>query len=530
MKKYFLLSTVLSMLLFIPSISAQSIDMANNTKKIDLQNMLRNKTENKLNHYNEIKKLIFQLTHNCKSQINSNRTSAYGFRPIIAIIDDSTTYYYDYNDTGNLKSVLIRNFENNKWNNSTRLSYTYNQFGNKISSLEESWKDSIWVNLNRFTYVYDDSGREISMLDENWYDNNWENDFRFIRTYDEKGNSSSSLFQQWESDAWQNIEKYIYENRAHLLNIIHQIWQDNIWLNDYKSLFSWTDYADSSIFVQLSSSWKDNCWKDEGRNTWFQNFEQKKMVIVSELLTDTGWIYTKRQTQVSGTQNDSSLIEVWENNAWMNLERQTTKNTNNSTIQLSEKWVNNAWQNDSRTSGTYTMLGYKVSDISEEWRNNKWEYISKYTYRYDQYGNHIYSDYFLWQNNFWIEAKGGLYFDDRYGVNSLGFWGKVARVYYSEILSARDINGPITGFNLSQNYPNPFNPSTNIKYSIPKEGRVNLTVYNVLGQKIKELINETKPAGTYEIIFNTNSLSSGLYFYRLQAGELLETKKMLFEK
>jgi hypothetical protein len=87
-----------------------------------------------------------------------------------------------------------------------------------------------------------------------------------------------------------------------------------------------------------------------------------------------------------------------------------------------------------------------------------------------------------------------------------------------------------TSFSLSQNYPNPFNPTTTIKFSIPQSGLVNLAVYNILGEQVKTLINEERPAGNHSIQFNASNLSSGIYFYRLQAGSFVQTKKMLMIK
>ena len=83
---------------------------------------------------------------------------------------------------------------------------------------------------------------------------------------------------------------------------------------------------------------------------------------------------------------------------------------------------------------------------------------------------------------------------------------------------------------LSQNYPNPFNPSTNIRFQIPKLSFVNLKVYDVLGREVESLINEEKSAGSYEVEFNSNNLTSGIYFYKIQAGEFSQTKKMILLK
>ena len=81
-------------------------------------------------------------------------------------------------------------------------------------------------------------------------------------------------------------------------------------------------------------------------------------------------------------------------------------------------------------------------------------------------------------------------------------------------------------FNLAQNYPNPFNPSTSIKFELPEASFVNLTIYNLLGAEVETLVNEKLEPGTYTKNFNAINLTSGIYFYRLTAGNMVVTKKM----
>lgn len=81
-------------------------------------------------------------------------------------------------------------------------------------------------------------------------------------------------------------------------------------------------------------------------------------------------------------------------------------------------------------------------------------------------------------------------------------------------------------FNLAQNYPNPFNPSTTINFSIPNSELVNITVYNVLGQVVAELVNEVLSAGQHTVNFNAGSLASGIYLLQMKAGDFVESKKM----
>jgi len=90
-------------------------------------------------------------------------------------------------------------------------------------------------------------------------------------------------------------------------------------------------------------------------------------------------------------------------------------------------------------------------------------------------------------------------------------------------------------FSLIQNYPNPFNPETDISYALPSDCKVNLTIYNLLGQKVKTLVNEPQTAGYKTTHWNGrdeqgNLVSSGIYFYKLNAGEYTDTKKMVMTK
>jgi photosystem II stability/assembly factor-like uncharacterized protein len=99
---------------------------------------------------------------------------------------------------------------------------------------------------------------------------------------------------------------------------------------------------------------------------------------------------------------------------------------------------------------------------------------------------------------------------------------------YSQEVEA-EVSAPLA-FSLEQNYPNPFNPSTKIRYTVPQGSQIQIKVFDVLGSELATLVNEYKQAGRYELDYNAVSLPSGVYFYQLRAGSIVETRKMILLK
>src|SRR5205823_3468743 len=92
-----------------------------------------------------------------------------------------------------------------------------------------------------------------------------------------------------------------------------------------------------------------------------------------------------------------------------------------------------------------------------------------------------------------------------------------------------DRNLPLV-YSLKQNYPNPFNPSTQISYDIPKDGNIKITVFDVLGQEVSILVNKFQKAGMYLVTFDGSNINSGVYFYKIETTDFIETKKMVLMK
>ena len=127
-----------------------------------------------------------------------------------------------------------------------------------------------------------------------------------------------------------------------------------------------------------------------------------------------------------------------------------------------------------------------------------------------------------------VDSYGNVYVTG--GSDNLGNTDFVT-IKYSSTIGIEPISTEIPGrFLLEQNYPNPFNPATKIKFNLPENGYVNLTIFDNSGRLIKNVVNENLSPGIYEVDFNASGLASGTYFYRLTANNFTETKKMILIK
>jgi len=169
--------------------------------------------------------------------------------------------------------------------------------------------------------------------------------------------------------------------------------------------------------------------------------------------------------------------------------------------------------------GTGTILGIAGS-------GGNWWYVR---------GNSIYrssNDGTSWSNDY--TAPAGTYNHISISRSGGSMWAVRTNGGISTSLGLTGIspgyNAMPLDFVLLQNYPNPFNPATSIEFVLPKSGHVKLAVFDVLGKEVKTLVNEFRDAGTYKVDFNASNLASGVYFYRIEAANFTEARKMVLVK
>ena len=164
-------------------------------------------------------------------------------------------------------------------------------------------------------------------------------------------------------------------------------------------------------------------------------------------------------------------------------------------------------------------------DINIDGTGTNWEYSNGWAYRV----NYTAADSSIFNSHNWIfSGVDALDGESSNATASTPFPAGTFKFVRTD--AAEEIQEMPLSVQLHQNYPNPFNPSTTINYDLDHQGHVNLTVYNLMGQKVAELVNEVKNAGTYRLNWNAGSMASGMYYYRLEANGKSVTRKMLLIK
>jgi len=406
-------------------------------------------------------------------------------------------YTYTYDSNGKMTSEVVEK-NSEKFSKQT---HTYDNEGNRTIWLDEYWGDTNWVSDVRQTYTYSGKGNMISHLVEKLNGTDWKIEYGINYTYDNNGNIIlESNVNYWNNtDSYISSEQtYIYDGNTNLISRIEERWS---WTgqNMEKHLRNTYTYnSNGNMTSDLFERWYAPNWEQNERTTMTYDSEGNMTSLLEEQLDYENWVSTERTTWTHDSNRNiiSELYQEWEETVWEN-ERQLTyiyDNNENVTSELSEGWDGTAWENGKLETYTYDSNGNYTFSTGESWRSGAWQLSSHY-----------------------------IWFTDSYG-NSYQFLGSKVEMFYEPITDISEESMAVSNFSLSQNYPNPFNPSTTIRYSIPNESEVSISVYNVLGAKVDELYSGTQTAGNFEVSWNASDFTSGVYFLRMNAVSLQNSK------
>ncbi len=383
-----------------------------------------------------------------------------------------------------------------------------------------------WDTTDRQFYVLDNAGRIIQDVYQLFIYGEWVNDERFVYEYEGANQEPSvEIWQEWDSDAddWINIEReiYTYNAQGRVVEVLIEEWHDGEWHPYEKGEISYTPAG--NFLEMLWYVWVEDEWVPEYWMRW--SYENG---LVTEFYE-----------------------EYWDGDEWISNFRMLYEYDNaGNNISLTAQSYDDfeeEWENDIRFLNSFDAAGNQIESVFQYW-DDEWVSFMKTDSEYDARGNLITETRSVWiggqsytlSSGQWSPSFRNSYLYD--GNDNLlmmvaEFWNGEEwvpgyRYLYRDFdpTNVADGEGLPEQFTLFQNYPNPFNPSTTIRYSIPERIHVVINVYNTLGQEVARLVDEELEAGYHELIFDAAHLPSGMYIYRLQAGDYINNKKLIFLK
>jgi len=296
------------------------------------------------------------------------------------------------------------------------------------------------------------------------------------------------IFQDWRGEQWVNAFKwtYTYDENGNMTEDLRHSWLGEQWVN----------------FRKYTSTYDENGYRTEEIEQYW----------VGEQWVNV-WKYTSTYDENGNMTED--LRQKWQGEQWVNNHKYTyTYDENgNMTEDLRQYWQGEQWINDWIWTYTYDENGNRSEYLEQDWADEQWVNDWKVNYTYDENGNRSENLRQDWVGEQWVNVRKDSYLYEPAASIQENYIGTQPNEY-----------------NLYQNFPNPFNPSTTIEYDLPKSSDVKIEVYNIAGQKIQTLLNKKMAAGSHQVEFNAQNLSSGVYFYRIEAGEYQDVKKMILLK
>ncbi len=410
-------------------------------------------------------------------------------------------------------SAIVSGQSGELFTHHNKLSEGFNDFKKLlVSSNKQNKKDTPLIyrpsfvyfesGIARVSFTYNNQGDMLTNTSEILIDNEWVTSYRGTNTYDSNGNRLMEIFENWENGNWSAVDRrtFKYDLQGNLLTSIAEDCVNGIWQNRSQDTYSY-----DSLGVRRS--------------------------LLVENWVDVGWVniskFTFEYSEIGNLL--SSLVESWENGQWVKtvFGKISYNSFGNISTVLIEDYKNGAWENSSLDTYSYDTNENLTTLLSENWDSEGWVNYCRISYEYDSHNNRISGLCDGWDGTNWAPGIGFLEIDFGMKDQSYGFLDHFISVEYKLITNVEKTESNPNDFVLSQNYPNPFNPTTTINFSLPNSEFVTLKVYDVLGREITSLVNEELNAGQHTKIFNANNLSSGVYFYKLQAGKFSETKKMM---
>ncbi len=406
---------------------------------------------------------------------------------------------FSYHSSGNVLTYLVEELTDGLWTNQYRDAHAYDANGNLLTDSSQYWQDGQWLHFAYSEYTYDSNGNLVVDLSVSAENGQPVYIWRDAYTYDEGGNVISDTSAFWDHGELQFSFVWTYAYTAGTLMLS----QRRDILHDQESYsLRWLYFYDVRGNVgYIVEQRREHEWKNNARETF--------------LYDAAGYLVSRMYEEMT---SDHRLGLHWEGVWCYNYEYDPAGNM---LSEIYRAWDDDQWIDRYRWSYSYDIQGKMIWKFHDDWRSPGAVFPERWTYGYDTEGNLTSILHHEKRDSSWVPADGVEELRDSAG-NRYSFT-------FTTLTLARDlvITGIPAPYSLSQNYPNPFNSGTTIQYELPTASVTKLAVYDLLGREVSVLVDGWRVSGVYQAKFDATGLASGVYFYRLTAGDFAQTKKFV---
>lgn len=472
---------------------------------------------------------------------------------------------------GNVVERITQQLDNSTWDNLSRTTNTYDASSRLEQAVTDAWDDadSEWDPVSRTTNTYDGDGNLTEVLVENRNNSTWQKTSRTLNTYNSSGNITNTKQQQW-TGSWatqletintydsqgrleETIVKQFGRNQTRTTNTYDngRLIQERVetwngqWVNSTQTLY--TDFNANDLPETVTEqTWSGSDWDNLRRD--LNTFSGLKLTqVLEQTWNGSDW---DDESQVTVTYNGHLVTEVveetWDGSDWVNASRTgiSYDSMDRITTFLTQTGDGDGWENEGRIRYSYDdilpveLTAFTVTNVDGAARLN-WTTATETNNAGFEVERQLEAGGAFSQIGF-VEGHGTTSEPQRYRFTDGQVPFEADQVVYR--LRQVDFDGthaysPLVELDrstpeqvaLHANYPNPFHTRTTIRYELPQAGPAQLAVYNVLGQRVAQLLEGNQPAGRGEIVLQ-RTLPSGVYFIRLDANGRSATRQITVVK
>jgi hypothetical protein len=407
--------------------------------------------------------------------------------------------------------------------------------GYRIGEVFQNDLSGQWTNNTRYTFENNPLGLPVSSVQQKWVNNAWTNNYYDRMWYNPLGMNTESISQAWQNNAWENTNRVTtsWHSNYNPYEMVYYNWLNNIWQAQMRFNYQYNT-AGKPTTMQMDT-WYNNTWNPSHRIQYGYNAQNHPQSTVTEHYENPNWVPDYRTTYECNPQGNItvSVEEDYDGGSWFNSSRNYyTYDAGGMTIEeLYQVWDLSAWRNSTKLNFDRRPTGGINTFQTFQFSNGQWVPDEKSEYTYDANGNGAAGAGFKWQSSTWVPNNMYLemWHQSPHQYDE-GYWGTTYNALYGSFTDIHDPGTVPSEFRLYQNFPNPFNPVTVVRYALPVESDVLMSVYDVIGRLVKVILDSRMPAGTHETLFRADDLPSGTYLLNVKVGKQTQTLKLLLIK